>query len=88
MVLFADLASFLDQGTYFVPEDVGLEHPGEEWPQVGCRYPTEDDHPWCELSEDGFSSTDECGEVRVTDIVECFRVAHALGWPGGDREAS
>ncbi len=84
-IMFADLEPFLIEGIYFVPEDVGLEHPGVHFFDA---FPTEDDHPYCELDEDEsqvrFESTTEPATVDAQDLIERFRTAHAAGWPSGD----
>ncbi len=84
-IAFADLEPYLDDGTYFVPTDVGLDHPGEKF---GSRFPSEDDHPYCELDADDFHPTTEPAIMSAQDLIELFRQAHAAGWPGGGRDLS
>lgn len=46
------LQATLDEGLYFVPGDVGLDHLGElRW----SRFPTSADHPFHELDTEGIS---------------------------------
>lgn len=88
-ITFADLEPFLDDGIYFVPEDVGLSHPGERWnTDLGLPFPTEDDHPSCELEEGSFESTNDPAEVDAQVLIDRFRQASAAGWPGLDRNAT
>lgn len=83
-ITFADLEPYLVEGTDFVPEDVGLSHPGE---QFSGSFPTEDDHPYCELN-DSFEPTTEEGTVDAQVLIDQFRRADAAGWPGGDRDVT
>lgn len=67
----------LDSGEFFIPSQVGL--PEKRFDKI-----TEDDHPWFELNEDGFSLTDEPATVDMTaeKLVEEFKEA-AGNWNDG-----
>lgn len=78
------IVATLQDGEYFIPENVGLEcERFAEW--------TEDDHPYCELNEDDFELTDEAptelwdGErwapITIGALVERFELEGSQsGW--------
>lgn len=65
-----DIYDSLDLGEYFIPEQVGIEAE-----RFGAA--TEDDHCWCEIGEDAFTSTDEepTTTLSAKKLVEAFREA-------------
>jgi len=78
---FEDLSPFLLHVSEddFVPEDVGLEHPGGQTES----FPGSDDHALCELREDDFEETTvrKC-HCTAEELIERFRTAHKASWPG------
>lgn len=80
VVTFEELEPFLDDGKFFVPEDVGLKHPE---PVEGYVRVPRNDGPFYELSD--LSETTFSSDVGMDamSLIERFRAAHAAGWPGG-----
>lgn len=65
-----EILSCLDDGCYFIPEQV--DFPVERFGSV-----TEDDHCWCELEESGFEIVDLRANSSMTkmDVLKAFREA-------------
>lgn len=58
------LAEHLDEGTYFIPEQVGLPNPRDEW---WSHY--DDDHVWNELDpENDIGLTDQPPSTEGRDV--------------------
>ena len=74
-----DLEPFLDDGKYFVPEDIGLEHPE---PAEGYVHVPRNDGPFYELYD--VEPTTAPGELNAEELVARFRAAYVAGWPGGN----
>lgn len=77
------IASALDEGLYFIPSQVGLDDlqgqlqgydSVDELDEDGVN---PDDHPWHELHEGGFESTNDQTTVALTvsELTESFRSA-------------
>ncbi len=64
-----EIIECLDDGEYFIPHLVGLPE------RKFDTYDTQDDHPFFELSEDGFEPTKETATLELTpaELVEAFR---------------
>lgn len=66
----------LDEGEYFIPEQIGLIHPmfSDGW--------TEDDHCFCELNSDDFSICEDepTEELSIEELVDRFVKAGKDGW--------
>lgn len=81
--LTARLHAALDEGTYFAPELVGLEHPARRDVVFMARFPDpDDDHPFVELDADGITATARpATDTRtLSELVAAFEAAHAAGW--------
>ena len=63
----------LDDGEYFIPALVGL--PCEY--ATGYGFDPQSDHPFCEISEDGFSPTEDAPTIAVkpAELVAAFEKA-------------
>lgn len=70
-----DIAGCLDEGNLFIPSQIGLEDIQLMWEEKGFAFPTEDDHVWCEIEEDGIDYTFLPPTVDVTaqQLVEQFQ---------------
>lgn len=57
----------LEDGMYFIPEQI-------DWPVERFGSVTDDDHPWCELCENDFETTEQNPTIPMTPekVVECF----------------
>lgn len=64
-----EIIECLDDGEYFIPHLVGLHE------RKFDTYNAQDDHPFFELSEDGFEPTKETATVELTpaELVGAFR---------------
>lgn len=84
---FEDLRSLFDEDEDgFIPTDVGWRHPGRKF---STGFPTDADHPWCDIGPDGFEETEDAPtDLRTpAEIVDAFRRARDAGWPGGNEVA-
>lgn len=81
---FSDLQPYLgnldEDG--FCPEDVALPHPGKH----AKGFPGDDDHCWCELSEDDFEPTKDDPAMTAQELIARFERAHADEWPAQMKE--
>ncbi len=79
-VRFGDLKPFLDCGEYFVPPTVGIPPLNIEGEPRDPRL----DHPWHELSPEGFSGTGEPPTIDATaaQLIGSFRRAASRGRGG------
>lgn len=74
----ATIAATLDDGQFFIPEQVGFPNPRDQFEKL-----SEDDHCWCEL-EPAYAFEDD--ESQPTDsrsaaeVVATFVDAAAEGW--------
>ena len=88
-ISFADVKTYLDEGKYFIPKDVGLPHPGITFLEKGYEWPTEADHPWVEVDEDSFEPTRNNPTTKPTaqELIAAFKTASEKGWPGQNKES-
>lgn len=73
-VTFDDFQPHLDEGQYFIPGQLGLPMPQAKFASAGYAFPTEDDHPFCEIDSDDFELTDDEPTVEVTaaELIEAI----------------
>ncbi|WP_305910551.1 hypothetical protein Q9L42_020555 (plasmid) [Methylomarinum sp. Ch1-1] len=62
----------LDNGLYFLPEQVGLNTAFEQIVSHGYRFPTESDHPWHELCSIEKTNQEPTTEVSLDEFIEAF----------------
>ena len=60
------IAPHLSEDVWFIPGEIGLPDPQQEWEAEGYAFPGEDDHVWCELEEDACEPTDDPPTVKIT----------------------
>lgn len=75
---WAEIEPYLDKGEYFIPGQVGLPELQWRFPS----FPSEDDHVWHELHEEGITFTDVQPVFRMSahQLLENFKRAGQTGW--------
>jgi hypothetical protein len=79
---FDEIQPCLDGNEWFIASQVGLPDPQLQWALGGYKFPTEDDHVWCELGDGDIEPTDEAPTCNVTaaDLLARFVKASQEGW--------
>lgn len=75
----ADIRSVLDDGTYFIPGQVGMDELQWKFPS----FPTDSDHVWHELQEDAITVEEDDDDdelLPVTDLYAAFMRIKETGW--------
>lgn len=82
VLTFAEIKDALQDGEHFIPSQVGLPDPQLLWGEDGYSFPSEDDHVYCELTEEDFEFTNNCPTELLTaeDVREGFSLAKRDGW--------
>jgi len=72
-----DILKYLDEGEYFIPQDVGLD-PVNSW---AGDFDEELDHPWHELVDVGTTQDKPTISMTGAELLAAFKTAHESGWP-------
>ncbi len=74
------LKSFLVDGMFFIPHDVGLPDLQHCFADQGCGFPSDDDHIWHELVAAEPTNDLPAVEIHAADLIVKFRTASDNGW--------
>jgi hypothetical protein len=80
-----DLKPYLDEGLYFIPQDVGM--PALQ-PVGVFTYSEDDDHPWHEITNILPTRSDVPCAMTAGELLKLFEIASQRGWPGRLKDIS